>query len=214
MNNSAPLVFQSRIAAAEMDQDRIAIFQNGAITIFALADGAGGRSGGAEAANKTVTDLIQSFSSLKSLPSVKDCVKALEQLDVALYRDKHCGETTAVLVVEAKGKVVGASVGDSGAWRVSSQGFLDLTKSQRRKPFLGSGAAQPRSFGPLDLGQGRLLIASDGLFKYSDWSAIREVLMNSSFDECLAKLIEPCQMKSGRLQDDLALIVAERRAAG
>lgn len=214
MISSNSFLFQSKIVAADLDQDRIAIFQSGDLTILALADGAGGQSGGGEAANKAVTDLVQSLSSLKSLPKAKDCVKALEQLDRSLYRDKNCGETTMVLVVEEKGRMVGASVGDSGAWRVSSEGLQNLTKSQRRKPFLGSGGCEPRGFGPLDLGDGRLLIASDGLFKYSDWGAIQAVLLNSSFDGCLDKLIEPCRMKSGRLQDDLAVVVAEMRDDG
>lgn len=212
MNTPEPLEFQSRIVSAEMDQDRIAIFQSGTMTVFALADGAGGRSGGGEAANKAVTELINgaTWESKKSLPKPKDCVRALEQLDLTLYREKDCGETTAVLLIEQDGLIVGASVGDSGAWRVSNEGLLNLTKGQQRKPFLGSGGAKARAFGPIGLEAGRLLIASDGLFKYSDWGAIESALLNSAFDECIDALIEPCRMKSGRLQDDLALIIAQR----
>ena len=42
--------------------------------------------------------------------------------------------------------ILGASVGDSGAWLVAPDGVLDLTAHQRRKPFPGTGMAVPVPF--------------------------------------------------------------------
>lgn len=209
MSAPLPLHLCSTVVAGDLDQDRVALFQHGAGAVLALADGAGGRSGGGEAANKAVLDLIQSLSGRVGV-TPKDCVKALEALDKALYRDRDCGETTAVVVIEEKGQLLGASLGDSEAWLVSGEGKVVLTKSQVRRPFLGSGAARSRAFGPIPWESGRLLIASDGLFKYVDGGKIQEALRGASLEGCLGMLVDLGRLKSGRLQDDCAIILAER----
>jgi hypothetical protein len=61
--------------------------------------------------------------------------------------------------------VLGASVGDSEAWLVGEATIARLTNGQVHKPLLGSGRAIPVGFGPVPLA-GRLIVASDGLFKY------------------------------------------------
>ena len=74
------------------------------------------------------------------------------------------GETTTVLLIVDGNRLYGASVGDSEAWMLGTAN-LRLTASQQRKPLLGSGAASPVPFSAvLD---GVLLLASDGLFKYT-----------------------------------------------
>jgi len=76
------------------------------------------------------------------------------------------GQCTAVVVEISEGRVFGASVGDSGAWMLPGKAIVDLTENQNRKPLLGSDEASPMGFGPIEI-SGRLLIASDGLFKYA-----------------------------------------------
>ncbi|MEO8270301.1 MAG: hypothetical protein ABI557_11320 [Aureliella sp.] len=75
------------------------------------------------------------------------------------------GETTAVIVDLYPDRILGASVGDSCAWIVDGPEITDLTRTQIRKPLLGSHAAKPAPFwhGPLD---GLLLVGSDGFFDY------------------------------------------------
>jgi serine/threonine protein phosphatase PrpC len=81
------------------------------------------------------------------------------------------GQCTAVVVEISEGRVFGASVGDSGAWMLTGKTTIDLTENQHRKPLLGSDEALPMGFGPIEL-SGRLLIATDGLFKYATESDI------------------------------------------
>ena len=48
------------------------------------------------------------------------------------------------VVVEVVGSILlGASIGDSGAWLIDGSRIVDLTANQRRKPLLGSGYAHP-----------------------------------------------------------------------
>jgi hypothetical protein len=84
------------------------------------------------------------------------------------------GQTTAVVLAITGRRVVGASVGDSEAWLVDPEGeFLALTAAQSRKPLLVSGAAMPIPFRRKNEG-GVLVVATDGLFKYTDPGRIGE----------------------------------------
>ena len=207
MSSWVSLELTTKIVAAENDQDRIGLFQSGDFAVLVIADGAGGMNGGAEAAERAVLDLSR-LALLKKRHS-KDCIKALKDLDLQIYRDKQCGETTAIVIVESQGEIVGASVGDSEAWLISKETVNRLTSSQRRKPFIGSGACQPVGFGPVKIQGQRLLMATDGLFKYTDRAKIQELLQKPSLEGCLEALADLVRMKSGRLQDDLAVILGE-----
>lgn len=99
--------------------------------------------------------------------------------------------------------------GDSGAWMLIGKVILDLTENQRHKPLLGSDEAMPIGFGPIEL-SGRLLIATDGLFKYATESDIAQRAMGVSVNTAVARLIEGVRLRSGTLQDDIAIILVER----
>ena len=107
------------------------------------------------------------------------------------------------------GLVFGASVGDSGAWLVGAAGVTDLTQHQKPKPLLGSGNATPIGFGPLPC-VGRVLIGSDGLFKYVPHGRIHDLASTLPFDDVPRALVDAARLRSGGLQDDIAVIVAGR----
>jgi serine/threonine protein phosphatase PrpC len=63
-------------------------------------------------------------------------------------------------------------------------------------------------FGPIEL-SGRLLIASDGLFKYATEIEIAQRAMGVSVSDAVDKLIVGLRLRSGTFQDDVAIILVE-----
>jgi serine/threonine protein phosphatase PrpC len=197
------LTVSIRIVPGDRNEDRAAHHVVAGQELLLLADGAGGISGGAVAAELAVS----AFQSCWSATS--DPIGALAQLDQAVATDRHSGETTFVFVVVHSRVVRGASVGDSGAWLVRPDGgLLDLTAAQRRKPLVGSGAAVPISFGPHPI-KGRLLLASDGLFKYSARERIVAAALIAQLDQAADALVALPKLPNGKLQDDVAVMIAE-----
>jgi serine/threonine protein phosphatase PrpC len=185
------------------NQDRAAVIETGLGFVLVVADGAGGRSGGKEAAMMAV-DIVREGASRLSDP---DACVALQHIQ-AIFRDKVAGETTCVLAVVNGGAIYGASVGDSGAWLISETAWTDLTKLQSRKPFIGSGAAAPCPFEVKSEHTSSLLLATDGLLKYTSPERIIEVCRKSDRVETARRLIELVRYPSGALPDDVTVIVA------
>ena len=139
----------------------------------------------------------------------ESCAELLRALDSAIERDGVAGETTCALAVVTADQVFGASVGDSGVWFVSpSGGRLDLTQGQHRKPMLGSGSAWAVGFGhPRQRGQ--LLLATDGLLKYTSGERITAVCREQPLESAARRLVELVRLPSGALPDDVTVVLAE-----
>lgn len=186
------------------NQDRGLIHHDGLRIIQCVADGAGGLSGGAEAASVAVK-LIRDGASL--LSNGQACVESLRRMDETIARDPVAGETTCVLAIVTPEEIFGASVGDSGVWWIPETGDpLDLTASQQRKPFVGSGSARPVPF-HCPYGAGCLLLATDGLLKYTSGERIVGVCRELPTDSAAGRLIELVRYTSGRLPDDVTVIL-------
>lgn len=71
-------------------------------------------------------------------------MRLLEEADTTCVAASG-GQTTAVIGVATPGRIVGASVGDSGAILFRGPP-VDLAAEQARKPLLGSGHARARGF--------------------------------------------------------------------
>jgi serine/threonine protein phosphatase PrpC len=184
-------------------QDRVEIFSDANRVIVALADGAGGMSGGAQAAELFVSIVRENMSSLHT---AADCDRVLRSADDRISATG--GETTGIVLIAHGGRVFGASVGDSEAWLFSSTGEVHLTQSQRRKPMLGSGEADPGAF-TTEVREGLLLVASDGLWKYTSNEKIRGEIRAGAGDDLLDRLVKLVRLRSGALQDDVALAALE-----
>ena len=182
-------------------QDRIQILRDGDKLIIAIADGAGGQSGGAEAAELAIKLISQRAA---SLATQNDCEKLLVEVDKIISADRGAGETTAVVVVVSASGVIGASVGDSGAWILNSEGIDELTRGQARRPFLGSGGTFAVGFTRNEL-DGTLLVATDGLLKYTSREAIASIVEKSKFNDAPAALVDLVRYTSGNLPDDAAI---------
>jgi len=172
--------------------------------LVAVADGAGGTGSGGAASTRFV-DFVT-----KGGRGSTDWFDALLEFDDELSARRSGGQTTGVAAfVHSDGRIIGASVGDSVAWLISSAGELtDLTEYQRRKPLLGSGEALPVVFDANPCG-GRLLLATDGLVNYAPVDRIRTLAMQGSVAKAAAALADCVRLPSGGLQDDVAVVLVQ-----
>ena len=187
------------------NQDRGLIIHDGPRVVLCVADGAGGRGGGAEAASMAVELVRQNASLLRNADS---CAETLRKIDAAIANDSVAGETTCVLVVATPEELFGASVGDSGVWMIPANGtHIGLSDAQQRKPFIGSGSAWPVPFRH-SMQVGSILLATDGLLKYTSAERIIAVCREHPTDVAAQQLIELVRYPSGALPDDVTIILS------
>ncbi len=188
-------------------QDRAEFFWNDANLVLILTDGAGGLSGGAKAAEFIVENLKRHISSAVTTSQV--LCEMLASIDREMSAAGTFGEATCVVVVLSGSQIIGGSVGDSGALIFSKTGVENLTANQIRKPLLGSGLAIPVGF-TRDQWNGILIVASDGLLKYTSREKITATILTVDFDNAAAKLIELVRYQSGALPDDVSVLLARK----
>jgi serine/threonine protein phosphatase PrpC len=188
-------------------QDRAEFFWCGSSLVLVVADGAGGMSGGAEAAQFLVEGIKKRIGSMRM--NTDGLTELLMCLDREMAAIGAYGETTGVIVALSDNGVFGASVGDSGAFVFSKSGLENLTANQTRKPFLGSGRAIPIAFTRESLG-GTLLVATDGLLKYTGLEKIAATILATDFDSAANKLVELVRYQSGALPDDISVLLARQ----
>jgi serine/threonine protein phosphatase PrpC len=201
-------VVQVSEPAGKSSEDRVVALRSFDGVFVALADGAGGISGGAQAAELVVREfkVAQPVSGV----SAESLVGELLRFDREIAADTTAGETTAVVIALSSSRVVGASVGDSGAWIIHEGNVDDLTASQVRKPLLGSNSVRPVGFerGPL---RGTLLVASDGLLKYSGREKIAEFASMHDLNAAGQSLIESVRYASGAFPDDVSILLVRMK---
>src|SRR5271157_5423393 len=90
-------------------QDRVAVFAEADRSVIVVADGAGGTSGGGQAA-ATILDAVR--RAVAATGSPEDWCRVLHQIDGQIGP----GESTAAVVDVRADDICGASVGDSQAW--------------------------------------------------------------------------------------------------
>ena len=188
-------------------QDRVDVILHPQGLVAVVADGAGGTSGGAEAADTMIMWARAHSTQTKDLRSTAQWGALLEKVDRQINFDN--GQTTGVVVALVENGLVGASVGDSSAWLIGESGFDDLTADQVRKPLLGTGAARPVVFERNAFG-GTLLLGSDGLIKYVPPARICEIARLPDLQEAVKSLVNLVRLKSGALQDDVAVVLCRR----
>lgn len=188
-------------------EDRALILRHEGALVLAIADGVGGRSGGAPAAEALIRQVTSFSPPQASLEDPATWCDFLTQADQDLLDNSAVGETTAVIAAVSDKGIVGASIGDSIAWLVTSAGYVDLTSHQERKPFLGDGAAWPVPFSH-SYSDETVLLASDGLWKYVDAERICAIARQPHSLEAIAKqLVDAARLPNGTLQDDVSIIL-------
>jgi hypothetical protein len=196
----------TRTEAGDRGEDRLAVCRTPDGAVIVVADGAGGVGGAALAAQSVSDFLLGCAAQASGDPRV--WADALREADRALAAASHGGLTTAVVVELHGNRLCGASVGDSGAWAIGESGIVDLTASQSRRPLMGSGAAQPVTFGPVSE-RGRLLVASDGIFKYATREVLAACALTGALEYAVSALIDAVRLRNGKLQDDVAVVLCD-----
>lgn len=194
-----------RCVAASAGQDRVwaRVFDD--FVIVAIADGAGGRAGGGEAAEIVVREAAKTAQNVRDPRDAKSWARWLSHVDLLIRNAETAGETTAIIAAIGAGYVAGASVGDSAVWLVGSQSWRDLSENQIRKPPLGVGGSPVAFSARLD--GATLLFASDGLTKYSDWNIISGIARGEDMEIAADELIESVRYPSGAFADDVSCIL-------
>jgi serine/threonine protein phosphatase PrpC len=191
------------VVPASADQDRAACFEIADGVVLVVADGAGGTSGGAVAAEA----VVRAVGAAVRAQRLGDWLAVLSAVDAELA---GAGLTTAVIVEVRGTDVVGASVGDS-ACHVFGAARLDLTASQWSKPLLGSGRATPLDFRATLAPGDVLVLASDGLFRYAPPSKVEELARAGCSPPELVDLV---RLQNGSLQDDVAILMCRLSSPG
>jgi hypothetical protein len=183
-------------------QDRVSVSSTRDRVVIAVADGAGGTSGGERAA-AAVIDAV-------TAASTDDWTSVLTELELDPDR-LGPGQTTAVVLTVTRDGIHGASAGDSGAWVIRGGQIEDLTRDQHRKPLIGDhSVALPFRAGPL--AGGTLLVASDGLFRYAPTEALVRIANGPVLAAAARELVELVRLPSGELPDDVALVLCREVA--
>lgn len=185
------------IAASSADEDRAAVFRLHDRDVLVVADGAGGLGGGADAADAVIGAVRRAVDASRFAM----WASVVAEVDRALAGSGH---TTAVVAEVCGDALIGAAVGDSVAWLIDDSRIEDLTSAVPRKPLIGSGRASPQTF-HARLGPGTsLLLATDGLHKYASRTSILDRVRQGA---SAASLIDLARLASGRLQDDVAVVL-------
>ena len=187
------------------NQDRGAVIAHGSRQVLVITDGAGGLTGGAEAAEMAV-EFVRQHAGL--LDGSGSCASLLQKMDQAVAQASNAGETTCVIAVVGGDQVFGASVGDSGAWLIGEKAIDDLTRGQSRKPLIGSGGARAVPYVRQTVGGEYLLLATDGLLKYTQAERIATVCRGWVTELPTPRLVELVRYPSGALPDDVTFILA------
>jgi serine/threonine protein phosphatase PrpC len=184
-------------------QDRAIAIPAAGGYLVCVADGAGGTGNGAVAAER----LIAFVTKLSQEAASADYFAALCAFDDELSTHALGGQTTGIIAFIDSERVRGASVGDSLAWLISlSGGMTDMTARQRRRPLLGSGEALPVQFEEERRGD-RVLLASDGLFKYALVDQICTLATRGAVAASASALANCVRLPSGALPDDVAVVI-------
>jgi serine/threonine protein phosphatase PrpC len=187
-------------------QDRADVFARGEHAVLVVADGTGGAGDGAAAADLALARIRGSV-----LDDTFDLLApaAWQRLFGAIDRELVAiGETTAIAVVLAPGILVCVSAGDSEAWNVRPDAVDRLTTGTD-KARLGSQHANPSTLVQREL-EGRLIVASDGLFRHAPDERIIAATRSERIGAIGDVLVESLRLSSGELPDDVAILVAEK----
>lgn len=185
--------------------DRVAAIAGEGWASAALADGAGGVGGSGPVADAIVDALADlAWARSDEGEAAADVIESIDRRAAG-----RGGESTAVLVAVRGGRVFGASVGDSRAWWLARGGaVVDLTAGQRRVPRVGTGRARPVSFSA-SVGEGRLLVVSDGVHSYVKLARLLEVAREGDVQEAARRLIDVARLPGGGLQDDASVALVD-----
>lgn len=175
--------------------------------LVALADGQGGRAGGGRAAQLACRVAIEEVAPAPT----PDWPGALLRADNAVAADREAGFTTLVGLRVTPSHVTGASCGDSAAVVVCGDAAPRvLTSRQFKNPPVGSGDATFVPFARELTPPWKLLMLTDGVWKYATWDRVWDSVARLSGDELLEELQAAARLPAtGEFQDDFTAVLLE-----
>jgi PPM family protein phosphatase len=182
------------------------------ILVCALADGQGGQRGGGAAAQIAVRKSLQAAMTYAptALLNERTWREIVNTADEAISDAPDAGYTTLIGLGIQKERLFGASCGDSAAALISDGQTHFLTEHQFKNPPVGSGASQPVAFSA-PLGRDwKVLVMSDGVWKYVGWEKIAEFARQLEGEALIAALREAVASGwGGKLPDDFSLVLVQ-----
>ncbi|MBY0230242.1 MAG: serine/threonine-protein phosphatase [Gemmataceae bacterium] len=181
--------------------------------LVALADGQGGRAGGARASSVACRSALAITAAwpIFQVRQWSSWIAAIKEVDKAVSEDRETGLTTLVGLSIESGFLLGASVGDSAVFCVDGPGETrELTCNQPKNPPVGSGGCSPMHFHTHLVPPWTVLVMSDGVWKYAGWDRIREAMKALRGQALIDALQDAARMKGSRtFQDDFTLIAIQ-----
>lgn len=173
--------------------------------LVALADGQSGRAGGARAAQTACRVVVERYANAARMTD------AVIAADAAVAADPDAGFTTLVALVAKSDRVYGSSCGDSAAVAVCGDDAPRvLTSRQLKNPPVGSGEA---AFIPFEMEltePWRIVVMSDGVWKFASWDRVWDSAARLSGDELIDDLQAAARLRAtGEFQDDFTIVVLE-----
>ena len=189
------------------NEDAFVLRPHAGVWLVALADGQGGRAGGAWAAQLACRVAIERASEGAS-PA---WTEALTHADSAVAADAQAGFATLIGLCVHEDRVTGASCGDSAAVVVCGDlAPRVLTSRQFKNPPVGSGDATFVPFAQELTAPWKLLAITDGVWKYAGWERVWDTLTRLSGEELLADLQVAAQLpRTGEFPDDFTAVLLE-----
>ncbi len=176
--------------------------------LCSLADGQGGRSGGARAAQVAVQESLTAALSFSAdeLGRAVQWHPIVSAADDAVCEDDDAGFCTLISLGVSIQNVCGASCGDSGALLLSGGHEILLTENQRKNPPVGSGAARPTAFEARLKPGWKLLVVSDGVWNYIGWEQMGVIAAQKQGDKLILALRQAAlDANAGKLLDDFSI---------
>jgi PPM family protein phosphatase len=180
------------------------------IHLCAIADGQGGRAGGAEAARLACKTAVEraSASSPKQLILPWTWQTIFGVADQAVCDDPDAGFTTLITFCLTESHVIGASNGDSAAILFNSgEKPTILTQNQNKNPPIGAGDARAVSFLSKLVSPWTLLAMTDGVWKYAGMETVLKVGSEKRGEAIIHELRARAQLSSGVFQDDFTVVI-------
>jgi serine/threonine protein phosphatase PrpC len=180
--------------------------------LCAIADGQGGQSGGAAAAQLACDTCLAAVirNSFEQLLFPGTWLKALAEADKTVAANPAAGFTTLVAFCITNQYICGVSNGDSAVVLLDGGQKTILTARQPKNPPVGSGAAEGAVFGAKVGQEWKVLAITDGVWKYVGWDGVFQVASSAISDDLILSLRDRAKLRgSGGLQDDFTVVLLQ-----